>query len=45
MSAQQGANTGQSKEKFDRTYRTYNPAPTQGPNTEVVATILKPAGS
>ena len=41
MSAQQGANTGESEEKFDRTYREYNPNPTQGPDTEVLATILK----
>ena len=45
MSAQQGTNTGPEKEEFDRTYRQYNPAPAQGPNTEVLATILKPEGS
>tara|TARA_R110002012_G_scaffold25517_1_gene84409 strand:- start:1084 stop:1227 length:144 start_codon:yes stop_codon:yes gene_type:complete len=43
--SQQGANTGPSEEKFDRTYRQWNPNPTQGPNTEVIATILKPQGS
>ena len=45
MSAQLGTNTGPSKEKFERTYREYNPAPAQGPATEVIATILKPSGS
>jgi len=45
MSEQQGTNTGPEEEKFDRTYRQYNPAPAQGPNTEVVATILKPQSS
>ena len=42
--AQQGANTGPSEEKFDRTYRSYNPTPTQGPVTEILATVLKPEG-
>ena len=45
MSAQQGTNTGQEKEEFDRTYRQYNPAPAQGPATYILATILKPQGS
>ena len=45
MSAQQGANTLPEEEKFNRTYREYNPNPTQGPDTEVLATILKPEGS
>tara|TARA_R110002012_G_scaffold87284_1_gene215989 strand:- start:862 stop:996 length:135 start_codon:yes stop_codon:yes gene_type:complete len=39
----QGANTGPSKEKFERTYRQYQPNASQGPPTEVTATILKPA--
>ena len=43
--AQQGTNTGAEKDKFDRIYRAYNPAPAQGPTTEVIATILKPQGS
>ena len=43
--AQQGANTEPSEEKFDRTYRRYNPAPTEGPATEILATVLKPEGS
>ena len=44
MSAsQQGANTGASTEKFDRTYRKYQPNAAQGPSTETLATILKPA--
>ncbi len=45
MSAQQGTNTNASEEKFERTYREYNPAPAQGPTTEVLATVLKPEGS
>ena len=45
MSAQQGTNTGESQEQFNRTYREYNPAPTTGPDTEVLATVLKPEGS
>ena len=45
MSAQQGTNSGASKQKFERTYRTYNPAPAQGPNTEVLAVVLKAGGS
>ena len=45
MSAQQGANTEPEEEKFNRTYREYNPNATQGPDTEVLATILKPEGS
>ena len=45
MSAQQGANTLPEEQKFNRTYRQYNPARTTGPNTEVLATILKPSGS
>ena len=43
--AQQGTNTGQEEEQFTRTYRQYNPSPAQGPDTEVLATILKPEGS
>ena len=43
--AQQGTNTLPEEDQFDRTYRQYNPAPTEGPNTEVLATILKPEGS
>ena len=43
--AQQGTNTGQEEEKFNRTYREYNPVPTSGPDTEILATILKPEGS
>ena len=41
----QEANTGGTKEEFGRKYTNYNPAPTQGPTTEVLGTILKPAGS
>jgi len=43
MSATQGTNTGPSKEKFERTYRQYQPNAAQGPRTEVTATILKSA--
>ncbi len=45
MSAQQGANTNASEEKFDRTYLEWNPQPASGPTTEVLGTILKPEGS
>ena len=41
----QEANTGGTKEEFNRKYTKYNPAPTQGPPTEVLGTILKPSGS
>ena len=29
------------KEQFGRTYVNYNPAPAQGPVTEIIGTILK----
>ena len=34
-------NLGGTKEKFTRTYSNYNPAPAQGPMTEVLGTVLK----
>ncbi len=37
-------NTSGTKEKFNRTYENYNPAPTQGPLTEILATVLNPSG-
>ena len=39
MSAE-GTNSGATEEKFDRTYTEYNPAPTQGPPTEVLGTVI-----
>ena len=45
MSAEQGTNTLPEEEQFTRTYREWNPNNTQGPDTEVLATILKPEGS
>ena len=38
-------NTSGTKDKFARTYTNYNPAPTQGPLTEILATVLNPSGS
>ena len=40
--SEQATNTGGEEEQFNRTYRDFNPAPVQGPMTEVLATILKP---
>ena len=39
MSAE-GTNNGATEEKFERTYTEYNPAPTQGPPTEVLGTVI-----
>ena len=39
--SKEATNTGESQEKFNRTYFKYNPAPAQGPSTEVLATVLK----
>ena len=33
-------NTGETEEKFNRTYTEYNPVPAQGPATEILATVL-----
>ena len=41
MSAE-GTNNAATEEKFERTYTEYNPAPAQGPNTEILATVLVP---
>jgi len=38
-------NTGGSKVEFSRTYTDYNPEPAQGPQTEILATVLNPEGS
>ena len=35
-------NTGEQKQKFERTYRKYQPNAAQGPATEVLATVLNP---
>jgi hypothetical protein len=35
-------NTSGTKVEFTRTYSDYNPAPTQGPKTEILATVLNP---
>ena len=35
-------NIAGSKEEFNRTYENYNPAPSQGPVTEILATVLNP---
>ena len=43
--SKEATNTGGSKEEFNRTYYKYNPAPQQGPPTEVLGTVLKPSGS
>jgi hypothetical protein len=39
MSAE-GTNNGATEEKFERTYTEYNPAPAQGPPTEVLGTVI-----
>ncbi len=36
-------NTGEQNQKFERTYRKYQPNAAQGPATEVLATVLNPA--
>ena len=38
-------NTAGTEEQFDRTYTDYNPQSAQGPQTEILATILNPEGS
>ena len=38
-------NTGGTEDEFGRTYNNYNPAPAQGPMTEILATVLNPSGS
>ena len=43
MSAAVSTNTSGTKEEFTRTYQNYNPAPAEGPLTEVIATVLNPA--
>ena len=42
MSAETSTNTAGTKEEFDRTYQNYNPAPAEGPLTEILATVLNP---
>lgn len=42
---QEGTNQLGTKEKFDRTYTNYNPAPSEGPPTEILGLILSPAPS
>ena len=42
MSAETSTNASGTKEEFTRTYNNYNPAPTQGPLTEIIATVLNP---
>ena len=43
MSAETSTNTAGTEEEFSRTYTNYNPAPAQGPLTEILATVLNPS--
>jgi hypothetical protein len=38
----EGTNTAGTKEQFGRKYTDYNPAPTQGPTTEILGLVLTP---
>ena len=42
MSAETSTNTAGTKEEFGRTYQNYNPAPAEGPLTEIIGTVLNP---
>jgi len=36
-------NTEGTEEQFNRVYTDYNPAPAEGPKTEILATVLNPS--
>ncbi len=42
MSAETSTNLGGTKEEFGREYQNYNPAPAEGPMTEILGTVLNP---
>ena len=38
--AAEETNNAATEEKFDRTYNEYNPAPAQGPTTQILGTVI-----